>query len=203
MSIKTYRPVTKSLRQMTRINYRDMLSGHKPHKPLLKGAKRHGGRNSQGRITVRHQGGGHKQRHRNVDFTFDKKNVPARISSIEYDPMRSAFIGLAVYRDGDKRYVVLPQKMKVGDEFIVSENAPIKIGNRLQLGNVPVGTFVYNIEIKPGNGGKIARSAGNFCEVIAQEGGYANLKMPSTEVRRVIGTCWATVGEASNQNTTS
>jgi large subunit ribosomal protein L2 len=199
MSIKTYRPVTKSLRQTSRVNYREALSGHKPHKALLKGAKRHGGRNSFGRITVRHQGGGHKQRHRFVDFQFDKKNVPARIASIEYDPMRSAFVGLAVYRDGEKRYVVLPQRMKVGDEFIVSENAPIKLGNRLQLGNVPVGTFVYNIEIKPGNGGKIARSAGNFCEVIAQDAGYTHLKMPSTEVRRVIGTAWASIGEASNQ----
>jgi large subunit ribosomal protein L2 len=198
MSIKTYRPVTKSLRQTSRVNYREALSGHKPHKPLLKGAKKRGGRNSFGRITVRHQGGGHKQRHRAVDFTFDKKNIPAKIASIEYDPMRSAFIGLAVYRDGEKRYVVLPQKVKVGDEFIVSENAPIKLGNRLLLGNVPVGTFVYNIEIKPGNGGKIARSAGNYCEVIAQDAGYTHLKMPSTEVRRVIGTCWASVGEASN-----
>jgi large subunit ribosomal protein L2 len=198
MSIKTYRPVTKSLRQMSRVNYREALSGHKPHKALLKGAKKHGGRNSFGRITVRHQGGGHKQRHRDVDFTFDKKNIPAKITSIEYDPMRSAFVGLAVYRDGEKRYVVLPQKVKVGDEFIVSENAPIKLGNRLQLGNVPVGTFVYNIELKPGNGGKVARSAGNFCEVIAQDAGYTHLKMPSTEIRRIIGTAWASVGEASN-----
>lgn len=155
MSIKTYRPVTKSLRQMTRINYREALSGHKPTKSLLTGAKRHGGRNSQGRITVRHQGGGHKQRHRDVDFKFNKKDIPAKITTIEYDPFRSAFIGLAIYRDGEKRYVVLPQKMKVGDEFIVSETAPIKIGNRLPLGKLPVGTFVYNIEIKPGNGGKI------------------------------------------------
>ncbi len=198
MSIKSYRPVTKRLRQMTSINYREMLSGDKPTKKLLTGAKKRGGRNSQGRITVRHQGGGHKQRHRDVDFKFDKKNIPATIKSIEYDPFRSAFIGLAVYRDGAKRYVVLPQKMKVGDEFIVSETAPIKIGNRLPLGKFPVGTFVYNIEIKPGNGGKIARSAGNYCEVIAQEAGYTNLKMPSTEVRRVIDTAWATVGEASN-----
>ena len=200
MSIKTYRPVTKSSRQMSRVNYREALSGHKPLKALLKGAKRHGGRNSFGRITTRHQGGGHKQRHRDVDFTFDKKNIPAKITSIEYDPMRSAFIGLAVYRDGEKRYVVLPQKMKVGDEFIVSETAPIKIGNRLPLASIPVGTFVYNIEIKPGNGGKIARSAGNFAEVIAQDGGYANLKMPSSEVRRVIGTAWASVGAASNED---
>ena len=199
MAIKTYRPVTKSLRQMTRIDYRKALSGHKPTKSLMKGKKRMGGRNSQGRITTRHQGGGHKRSYRMVDFTFDKKNIPAKISSIEYDPFRSAFIGLAIYADGEKRYVVLPQKVKVGDTFVVSETAPIKIGNRLPLGSMPVGTFVYNIEIKPGNGGKIARSAGNYAEVIAQDAGYTHLKMPSTEVRRVIGTCWATIGEASNE----
>jgi len=200
MSIKTYRPVTKSSRQMSRVNYREALSGHKPLKSLLKGAKRHGGRNSFGRITTRHQGGGHKQRHRDVDFKFDKKDIPAKITSIEYDPMRSAFIGLAVYRDGEKRYVVLPQKMKVGDEFVVGENVAIKIGNRLPLGKIPVGTFVYNIEIKPGNGGKMARSAGNFAEVVAQDAGYANLKMPSTEIRRVHGLAWASIGSASNED---
>jgi large subunit ribosomal protein L2 len=199
MSIKTYKPVTKSLRQMSRVNYREALSGHKPLKALLKGAKRHGGRNSFGRITTRHQGGGHKQRHRDVDFRLEKKDIPAKIVSIEYDPFRSAFIGLAVYRDGEKRYVVLPQKIVVGDTFIISENAPVKPANRLPLSKVPVGTFVYNIELKPGNGGKLARSAGNYAEVIAQDAGYTHLKMPSTEVRRVIDTCWASVGEVSNQ----
>lgn len=158
-----------------------------------------GGRNSFGRITVRHQGGGHKKRHRAVDFIFNKKDIPARIVSIEYDPFRSAFIGLAMYRDGEKRYVVLPQKVQVGDEFLVSENAPVKIGNRIPLGKLPVGTFVYNVELKPGNGGKMARSAGNFAEIVAQDAGYTHLKMPSTEVRRIIDTCWASVGEVSNE----
>src|SRR5580704_11923685 len=199
MSIKTYRPVTKSMRQMTRVNYREALSGHKPHKQLLTGAKSRGGRNSQGRITTRHQGGGHKRRYRDVDFIFNKKNIPARIDSVEYDPFRSAFIGLAVNRDGEKRYVTLPQKVAVGHEFIVAENAPLKIANRLILRNIPVGTFVYNIELKPGNGGKIARSAGNYAEVVAQDAGYTHLKMPSTEVRRIIDTAWASVGEASNE----
>jgi large subunit ribosomal protein L2 len=199
MALKTYRPVTKSLRQMTRIYYKKLLSGHKPEKSLLKGGKRMGGRNSFGRITMRHQGGGHKKKHRAVDFFFDKKNIPAKIASIEYDPFRSAFIGLAIYRDGEKRYVVLPQKVKVGDTFLVSESAPIQIGNRLPLGKLPVGTFVYNIELKPGNGGKMARSAGNFAEIIAQDAGYTHLKMPSTEVRRVVDTCWASVGEVSNE----
>jgi large subunit ribosomal protein L2 len=200
MAIKTYKPVTKSLRQMTRIDYRKSLSGHKPHKPLLKGAKDRAGRNSFGRITVRHQGGGHKRRHRDVDFKFDKKNIPAKVTTIEYDPFRSAFIGLAVYRDGAKRYVTLPQQFKVGDTFLIAENAPVKTGNRLQLKDMPVGTFVYNIELKPGAGAVLARSAGNSAEVIAQDSGYTLLKLPSTEVRRVLGTCWASVGALSNED---
>ncbi|HVU75240.1 MAG TPA: 50S ribosomal protein L2 [Candidatus Paceibacterota bacterium] len=200
MAIKTYKPVTKSLRQMTRIDYRKVLSGDKPHKPLLKGAKDRGGRNSFGRITTRHQGGGHKRRHRDVDFKFDKKNIPAKVTTIEYDPFRSAFIGLAVYADGAKRYVTLPQNFKVGDAFVVAENAPVKTANRLQLKDMPVGTFVYNIELKPGAGAVLARSAGNSAEVIAQDQGYTLLKLPSTEVRRVLGTCWASVGVASNED---
>ena len=199
MAIKTYKPVTKSLRQMSRVNYREHLSGHKAHKPLTKGFKRDVGRNSFGRITTRHKGGGHKKVYRIVDFRLEKKNVPARIASIEYDPFRSAFIGLAIYADGAKRYVVLPQKMKVGDTFLISETAPIKTGNRLPLSGIPVGTFVYNVEIKPGSGAALVRSAGNYAEVVAQDAGYVHLKMPSTEVRRVIGTAWASVGEVSNE----
>lgn len=165
----------------------------------MKGARSRAGRNSFGRITVRHQGGGHKKSHRDVDFKFNKKNIPAKITTIEYDPFRSAFIGIAVYADGEKRYVVLPQRVKVGDTFIVSETAPVTLCNRLPLGSMPVGTFVYNIELKPGQGGVIARSAGNYCEVVAQDAGYTHLKMPSTEVRRVISTAWASVGEVSNE----
>ncbi len=198
MSIKTYKPTTKSQRAMTRINYREVLSGDAPHKPLLKGKKFRGGRNSFGRITMRHRGMGHKRHLRDVDFTFEKKDVAARITSIEYDPGRSAFIGLAIYADGTKRYILVPKKAQVGDTFIVSENAPVERGNRLPLKNLPVGTFVYNVEIKPNGGGKMARSAGNYAEVVAQDSGYTHLKMPSTEVRKVLGTCWATVGESSN-----
>lgn len=199
MAIKTYKPVTKSQRQHTSLDYRSLLSGHRPHKPLTKGKRSTGGRNSHGRITTRHHGGGHKKAYRQVDFFFDKKDIPARIFTIEYDPYRSGFIALAVYADGEKRYILVPQKVKVGDTFIVSQNAPISLGNRLPLGKIPVGTFVYNIELKPGNGGKIARSAGNYCEVIAQDAGYTHLKMPSTEVRRIIDTAWASVGEVSNE----
>lgn len=184
---------------MTRIEYRKLLSGHRPHKPLLRGGRSQAGRNNQGRITVRHQGGGNKKKHRFIDFTFEKKNIPARVASVEYDPYRSAFIGLAIYADGEKRYVVLPQKVKVGDTFLVSETAPVKAANRLPLSNMPVGTFVYNVELKPGRGGQMARSAGNYAEVVAQDAGYTHLKMPSTEVRRVLSTCWASVGEVSNE----
>ncbi|MEY4747616.1 MAG: hypothetical protein RLZZ416_665 [Candidatus Parcubacteria bacterium] len=196
--MKSYKPTSKSQRQHTSVEYRKFLSGHAPHKPLLKGARSFGGRNSFGRITMRHQGGGHKRRHRSVDFRFDKKNILARIASIEYDPFRSGFIGLAIYADGEKRYMLVPKHAKVGDTFIVSENAPLKPGNRLPLSNIPVGSFVYNIELKPGAGAVLARSAGNFCEIVAQDGGYSHLKLPSTEVRRVIGTAWASVGEVSN-----
>lgn len=197
--MKTYRPITKSSRQMSRIEYKKLLSGHRPLKALLKGKKKTGGRNSFGRITTRHHGGGHKQKYRDVDFSFNKKNIPARIATIEYDPYRSAFIGLAIYRDGEKRYIVVPRNVKVGDTFLVSDNAPVTLGNRLPLSNIPVGTFVYNIELKPGAGGVLARSAGNYCEIVAQDAGYAHLKLPSTEVRRVIGTAWASIGEVSNE----
>lgn len=196
--MKTYKPVTKSSRQMSRIEFRKHLSGTRPLKALTKGRKHSGGRNARGRITMRHKGGGHKRTYRVVDFYFNKKDVPARIASIEYDPFRSAFIGLAVYRDGEKRYVVVPKSLKVGDTFVVSENAPIKIGNRIPLGKIPVGTFVYMIELKPGGGGVLARSAGNYCEVIAQDAPYTHLRLPSTEVRTVHGSAWASIGEASN-----
>lgn len=198
MALKKYRPITKSSRAMTRINYRAVLSGHAPHKALKGGGKRGFGRNNQGRITMRHRGGGHKQLWRAVDFDFNKKNIPAKITTIEYDPNRSAFIGLAVYADGAKRYIVVPKNAQVGDTFVVSENAPVTRGNRLPLNAMPVGTFVYNIEVKPNGGGKIARSAGNYAEIVAHDGGYTHLKMPSTEVRKVLGTVWASVGEASN-----
>jgi large subunit ribosomal protein L2 len=199
MSIKSYKPTTPGHRGMTTLNYREMLSGHKPMKALMRGARSFGGRNSQGRITTRHQGGGHKRSYREIDFTFDKKDILAKVATIEYDPFRSAFIGVAVYRDGEKRYVVLPRGMKVGDTFMVSETASVTRGNRLPLGKIPVGTFIYNVELKPGNGAKIVRSAGNYAEVVAQDAGYTHIKMPSTEIRRIISTAWASIGEVSNE----
>jgi large subunit ribosomal protein L2 len=197
--MKTYKPVTKSSRAKTTIEFKKYLSGTRPHKALVSGAKRTGGRNARGRVTTRHIGGGHKQRHRAVDFVFNKKNIPARVASIEYDPFRSGFIGLAVYADGEKRYVVVPRGIKVGDTFLVSGDAPVRAGNRLPLSKMPVGTFVYNIELKPGAGARLARAAGNFCEIVAQDGDYTHIKLPSTEVRRIIGSAWASVGEVSNE----
>jgi large subunit ribosomal protein L2 len=135
---------------------------------------------------------------RDVDFFYDKKEIPAKITTVEYDPNRTAFIGLAVYADGEKRYVVVPKSIKAGDTFLVAEKAEIKPANRLPLSNIPVGTFVYNIEIKPKGGSKLVRSAGNYAEVIGQDGGYTQIKLPSTEVRKIIDTAWATVGEVSN-----
>lgn len=197
--MKTYRPVTKSSRGKSSIEYRKFLSGTRPLKALTKGKRHSGGRNAHGRITMRHKGGGHKKAYRFVDFVYDKKNIPAKIVSIEYDPFRSAFIGLAIYADGEKRYVLVPRTIGVGDTFIVSENAAVQTGNRLPLSKIPVGTFVYNIELKPGGGARLARAAGNYCEIVAQDAGYTHLRMPSTEVRRVLDTAWASIGEASNE----
>lgn len=180
-------------------SYKKVLTASKPYKKLTRGGKRAVGRNSAGRITTRHKGGGHKRRFREIDFRYDKRNMPARVETVEYDPNRSGFIGLICYRDGERRYVLLPQEVTVGTEILVSEDAPRKPGNRLPLKNIPVGTFVYNIELKPEGGAKIARSAGNYAEVIAHDAGYAQLKMPSTEVRKVSDQAWASIGEVSNE----
>jgi len=197
--MKTYKPTTDSRRQMTGINYKEVLSGDKPHKPLLASKKRQAGRNGDGRITMRHQGGGHKRRLRSVDFKFEKKNIPAVIETVEYDPYRSAFIGLALYADGERRYTVLPKEVVVGSTFIVSEDAPLTAGNRLPLGKIPVGTAVYNIEIAPGTGASLVRSAGNYAEVVAHDAGYAQIKLPSTEIRKVSDLAWASIGAVGNE----
>jgi large subunit ribosomal protein L2 len=196
--MKTYKPTTPSRRNMTTVTYRGVLTKQKPTKSLTTGFQRSVGRNNMGRITTAHKGGGHKRSFRDVDFMYNKFDIPAKITTIEYDPNRSAFIGLAVYADGEKRYVVVPKNIKPGDKFIVSENAPLSTGNRLPLFKIPVGTFVYNIEIKPKGGAKIGRSAGIFAQVVANADGYTSLKMPSTEVRKVSEKAWACVGEVSN-----
>lgn len=197
--MKKYKPTTKSRRQMSNIDYRSILTATRPEKSLTYGFRRSVGRNSQGRITTRHKGAGHKRLFRDIDFSYDKKDIPAKIKTVEYDPNRSAFIGLAVYNDGEKRYVILPKGVKPGDSFLVSEKAPLETGNRLPLRNIPVGMFVYNIEIKPRGGAKIARGAGIFAQVVANADGFTNIKMPSTEVRKIDENCWASIGAVSNE----
>lgn len=196
--MKHYKPTSPGRRQMTGIEFSKVITTNEPLKALTYGRKRHVGRNNYGRLTTRHKGGGHKRLFREVDFSYDKMDIPAKIVSIEYDPNRTAFIGLAQYADGEKRYVILPSSMKVGDSFIVSENAEAKVGNRLPLKKIAVGTFVYNVELKPGNGGKLGRAGGNFVQVIANDSGFTHLKLPSTEVRKVMDSCFACIGEVSN-----
>jgi len=196
--MKTYKPTSKSRRNMTGINFREVLSGNKPEKSLTKGFRRGSGRNHSGKITTRHKAGGHKRTFRNVDFVYDKFDIPFTIKTVEYDPNRSGFIGLAVYRDGEKRYVLLHNSAKLGETYIVSEKATPTPGNRLPLGNLLVGTFVYNIELKHKGGAKLARSGGDYAEILAKDGGYVDVKLPSSEVRKVPANAWATIGEVSN-----
>ena len=196
--MKSYNPTSPGRRQMTTIEYRKLLTASKPHKALTRGRKRDSAHNAFGRVTVQHQGNGHKRVYRDVDFRYNKKDIPATILTIEYDPNRTGFISLVQYKDGEKRYVLLPKSVKPGDTFIVSEKAPLTPGNRTALKHVPVGTFVYNVEIVPQGGGKLGRSAGNFIEVVAQDAGYTHLKMPSSEVRKVQDSAWASIGEVSN-----
>jgi large subunit ribosomal protein L2 len=198
--MKTYKPVTPGRRGMTVVSYRDHLTTTKnrPHKALTRGKRSTGGRNAQGRTTNFYQGNGVKRKYRDIDFTYAKKDMEARVESVEYDPFRTAFVALVCYKDGTRAYIVAPKGMKANDTFIVSEDARVKMGNRLPLRKIPIGTFVYNVELKPNAGGRIARSAGNYAEVVAQDAGYTLLKMPSTEVRKVLDTCWASIGGASN-----
>ncbi|MDP3988915.1 MAG: 50S ribosomal protein L2 [bacterium] len=198
MAIKRYKPTSAGRRGASVINYREVLTATSPVKALTKGRKRAVGRNNQGRITVRHKGGGNKRLYRQIDFRYDKREISARIETIEYDPNRSAFIASVVYHDGERRYILASQSTKVGDTFVVSETADVIPGNRVQLKRVPVGTFVYNVEIQPEGGAKLARGAGVGAEVLANEGGYTNLRMPSSEVRKVHENAWATIGSVSN-----
>ncbi len=196
--MKKYKPTTPSRRTMTGIDYRKILTENKPHKSLTKGFSRGVGRNSDGRITTPYKGSGHKRSFRDVDFKYDKIDIPAKIASIEYDPNRSGFIGIAIYADGEKRYVLIPKEIKVGDKFIVSEKTDLSIGNRCVLRNIPVGTNVFNIEIKKHGGAKLVRSAGSFAQVVAHDNGFTSIKLPSTEIRKVVDTCFASIGSVSN-----
>ncbi len=183
---------------MSGVKYSTVLTNKKPEKSLTFGRKRAVGRNNVGRITVRHKGGGHKKLFRMVDFKYDKIGIPFKITSVEYDPNRTGFIGLAVYKDGEKRYILLPGGVSAGEERIVAEGAPIIPGNRTLLRDIPVGTFVYNIELKPKSGAKMVRSAGSFGQVIAKDAGLIDIKLPSSEIRKVRDLCWASIGEVGN-----
>jgi len=183
---------------MTGIDF-SQLTKKKPEKKLLKYIRRSVGRSkSSGRITTRHKGGGVKKLYRIIEFSQTRLDSPAKVIALEYDPNRTAFIALIQYEDKEKQYIIAPQGLKVGDQVIFSENAPLNPGNRIKLKNLPVGTNVYNIELEPGKGGKIVRSAGSSAQVLAQDGKYTNLKMPSTEIRRFLGECFASIGMVSN-----
>jgi len=195
--MKIYKPTTPSRRSMTAVDY-GVLSATEPLKKLLRRLPTHSARGNTGKITMRHQGGGAKKLYRLIDFKQDKLDIPARIETIEYDPYRTAFIALILYKDGDRRYILASKNMKVGDELINSENAPLKEGNRLKLKNIPVGYLIYNIELNRNKGGQLARSAGSYAEVLAQENGFTNLKISSGEIRRVSWDNFASVGQVSN-----
>ncbi len=196
--VKIHKPTTPSRRHYTSVEYRKTTTGDRPKRKLLLRLKSHAGRNSQGRITVRHQGGGNKKRFRVVDFKQMKLGVPGKIMTVEYDPYRSAFIALVSYRDGDYRYILAESGMKKGDIVIAAEDAPLKPGNRTRLARILVGSFVHNIELQPGKGGQLARSAGTTVQVMAQEGNYTNLKLSSSEVRKVLSACFVSIGKVSN-----
>lgn len=196
--MKKFKPTTPSRRNMSSIHYSKVLTVQKPEKSLTSGFKRPVGRNHHGRITTAHKGGGHKRLYREIDFKYDKIGIPYTVKTVEYDPNRSGFIGLVFYKDGAKRYILLPKGVEVGSTFVTSETAPQIAGNRMPLKAVTVGTFVYNVEVKPKGGAKLGRSAGNYIEVIAKDAGSIDLKMPSSEVRKVSENCWATIGEVSN-----
>ena len=184
MPLRSYKATSPGLRQMTRSTFEEITT-KEPHKPLLEKQIRGSGRNNAGRLTVRHRGGGEKQHYRIIDFKRDKLGVPARLATIEYDPNRSARIGLLHYRDGEKRYMLLPHGLKVGDVVVAGPDAEARVGNALPIANIPLGTTIHNIELIPGKGGQIVRSAGTAAQLLAKEGEYAQVRLPSGEVRRV------------------
>ena len=197
MGIRKYNPTTPGLRGMTVSTFEEITTD-KPEKSLTVTLKKHSGRNSRGKITVRHRGGGYRPKYRIIDFKRDKDGVPGKVATIEYDPNRSANIALINYADGEKRYIVAPNKLAVGDVIVSGPDADIKIGNALPVANIPVGTIIHNIELKPGKGAQRVRSAGNGAQLMAKEGKFASLRLPSGEVRKVRQECRATIGEVGN-----
>lgn len=197
MGIKAYKPTSPGVRQLTVSTFEE-ITKKEPEKSLLVPLKKNAGRNSQGKITVRHRGGGEKRKYRIIDFKRDKDNIPAKVAAIEYDPNRTANIALLHYADGEKRYIIAPYKLSVGDTVISGENVDIKVGNALPLKNIPVGTVIHNIELKPGKGGQLVRSAGNSAQLMAKEGKYVQVRLPSGEVRMINSLCKATIGQVGN-----
>jgi large subunit ribosomal protein L2 len=197
MPLRSYKPTSPGRRFVNAPTF-DEITTDKPHRPLLEPKKRISGRNSQGRMTVRHRGGGEKRAYRRIDFKRDKFGVPARLATIEYDPNRSARIGLLHYRDGEKRYMLVPNGLNVGDEVVAGPGAEARVGNALPLRSIPLGTTIHNIELVPGRGAQIVRSAGTSAQLLAKEGDYAQVRLPSGEVRRVDMRCMATIGQVGN-----
>ena len=198
MAIKVYKAITNGRRNMTSLDFAEITT-NKPEKSLLAPLPKKAGRNNQGKITVRHHGGGHKKQYRIIDFKRNKDNVPAKVATIEYDPNRSANIALLHYVDGEKRYIIAPKELQVGQILVSGETADIKVGNALPLANIPVGTLIHNIELKPGKGGQLVRSAGASSQVLGKEGKYVLVRLKSGEVRMILATCRATIGEVGNE----
>ena len=198
MAIKKFKPVTPGMRFRSIVDNSDILTKKDPERSLLEPLKKSGGRNHHGRITSRRRGGGHKRRYRRIDFRRNKAGIPGKIAAIEYDPNRSSNIALVHYVDGEKRYILHPRGLQVGTVIVSGPEADIRVGNALPLANIPLGTVVHNIELKPGKGGQMARSAGAGVQIVAKEGKYVALRLPSTEVRQVLETCMATIGQVGN-----
>ena len=198
MALKKYKPTTPGRRGMTALQNEEITT-NKPEKSLLVRKIKTGGRNNRGVITVRHRGGGHKQMYRIIDFKRDKYDIPGKIATIEYDPNRSANIALVNYADGEKRYIIAPEKIKVGDEIISGENVDVKIGNSMPLKNIPEGTLIHSIQLQPNKKAQLARSAGSSARILGKEGGYVTVRLKSKEVRKILGECRATIGEVGNE----
>ena len=199
MSVRKLKPITPAQRFRV-VNGFDSITAHKPEKSLLEPKKRTGGRNNKGKMTSRYIGGGHKKRYRVIDFKRNKFNIPAEVKSIEYDPNRSAFIALTQFEDGDKRYIIAPSGLKIGQSVVSGKNATPEIGNALFLSEIPLGTIISNIELSPGRGASIARSAGAFAQLMARDGKFATIKLPSGETRLIMVTCMAVIGSVSNSD---
>jgi large subunit ribosomal protein L2 len=197
MAVKKYKPITPGQRGMTGYTF-DEITKDRPERSLLVPLRKSGGRNMYGRVTVRHRGGGHRRHIRIVDFKRDKRDIPARVAAIEYDPNRTARLALLFYVDGEKRYIIAPLDLKVNDIVVSGDQAEVRVGNSLPIANIPVGTMVHNVELKEGRGGQLVRAAGGAAQLLAKEGDYAQVRLPSGEVRLVRQTCYATIGQVGN-----